>query len=141
MTLSELLGMSGAALSGYAYLPQITHLLHERCSAGLSERAFTLWLIASGLMTIHAFTIRAPVFILLGGLQLFATATIAYFSRRYRGLACPSHAMNPAAEAEVTKPIANDEIRSTPPRRGEGARAGTPAGEAPPLGQRRGQAQ
>src|SRR5687768_3296165 len=99
MTLSELLGLSGAALSGYAYLPQITHLVRERCSAGLSERAFILWLIASGLMTVHAVTIGAPVFVLLGALQLNATATIAYFGRRYRGLVCPSHQIDPAAEA------------------------------------------
>jgi uncharacterized protein with PQ loop repeat len=99
MTLSELLGLSGAALSGYAYLPQITHLVRERCSAGLSERAFTLWLIASGLMTVHAITIRAPVFVLLGAQQLVATAIIAYFGRRYRDLVCPSHQVDPAAEA------------------------------------------
>ncbi|HTJ75493.1 MAG TPA: PQ-loop domain-containing transporter [Acidimicrobiales bacterium] len=100
MTLSELVGLSGAALSGYAYLPQIAHLVRERCSAGLSERAFTLWLIASGLMTVHAITIRASVFILLGTLQLACTGIIAYYGRRYRGLACPFHAINPAAAAQ-----------------------------------------
>jgi len=100
MTLSELVGLSGAALSGYAYLPQIAHLVRERCSAGLSESAFTLWLIASGLMTVHAITIRASVFILLGTLQLACTGIIAYYGRRYRGLACPFHAINPAAAAQ-----------------------------------------
>jgi hypothetical protein len=40
MSVPEVLGFSGAALSGYAYLPQISHLVRERCSAGLSERAF-----------------------------------------------------------------------------------------------------
>jgi uncharacterized protein with PQ loop repeat len=97
MTVSELLGLSGAALSGYAYLPQIAHLVRERCSAGLSERAFALWLIASGLMTVHALTIGASVFILLGILQLVCTGIIAYYGRRYRDLACPSHVTNPAA--------------------------------------------
>ncbi len=92
---SELLGLSGALLSGYAYLPQITHLVHERCSAGLSEKAFLLWLIASALMTVHAFAIHATVFLLLGGLQLTATAVIAYFGRRFRGLVCPSHECPP----------------------------------------------
>lgn len=92
---SELLGLGGALLSGYAYLPQISHLVHERCSAGLSERAFLLWLVASGLMTVHAFAIQATVFLLLGFLQLTATALVAYFGRRYRGLACPSHECPP----------------------------------------------
>jgi uncharacterized protein with PQ loop repeat len=100
MNVSELLGLSGAALSGYAYLPQIAHLVRERCSAGLSERAFTLWLIASGLMTVHAITIRASVFILLGTLQLVCTGIIAYYGRHYRGLVCPSHAIDPAVTPE-----------------------------------------
>ena len=94
---SELLGLSGAVLSGYAYLPQISHLIHERCSAGLSEKAFLLWLIASALMTVHAFAIHATVF-RLGALQLTATALIAYFGRRYRGLECPSHDCLPVVQ-------------------------------------------
>ena len=96
MNISETLGFSGAAIAGYAYLPQITHLIRERCSAGLSERAFTLWLVASALMTFHAVTIRASVFILLGFLQVVSTAVIAYYGRRYRGLACPYHQISPA---------------------------------------------
>ena len=86
-----MLGLSGAAISGYAYLPQIMHLIRERCSAGLSERAFTLWLIASALVTFHAVMIGALVFVLLGGLQIVSTAVIAYYGRRYRDLACRSH--------------------------------------------------
>lgn len=100
MTLSELLGLSGAAISGYAYLPQITHLIRERCSAGLSERAFTLWLIASALITFHAVTIGAPVFVLLGCLQVVSTAVIAYYGRRYRDLVCPSHKIDALAAAD-----------------------------------------
>jgi hypothetical protein len=33
--MSELIGLSGASLAGYAYLPQIRHLVCERCSAGI----------------------------------------------------------------------------------------------------------
>ena len=91
MTPSELLGFVGAGLSGYAYLPQITHLVRERCSAGLSERAFALWLTSSVLMTVHAIAIGSSVFIILGVLQIVSTAIIAFFSRRYRNLACSSH--------------------------------------------------
>ena len=99
MTVSEVLGFSGAALSGYAYLPQIMHLIKERCSAGLSERAFMLWMVASGLMTFHALTIGAPVFVVLGLLQIVSTALIAYYGHRYRGLVCPSHQIERLSEA------------------------------------------
>jgi uncharacterized protein with PQ loop repeat len=91
VTASEAIGLSGAAIAGYAYLPQITHLVRERCSAGLSERAFALWLVASALMTVHAITIGAVVFLVLGIQQIGATGLIAFYCRRYRGRACPSH--------------------------------------------------
>jgi hypothetical protein len=54
--MSELIGLSGASLAEYAYLPQTPH---ERCSAGISRRASALWLIASILMTIHAVLLQA----------------------------------------------------------------------------------
>jgi hypothetical protein len=92
VNLSEAAGLSGAALSGYAYLPQITHLVRERCAAGLSERAFTLWLAASVLMTVHATTIGALVFVILGIEQTGATALVAFYCHLYRGQACPAHA-------------------------------------------------
>lgn len=99
VSVSELLGLTGAAIAAYAYLPQITHLVRERCSAGLSERAFGLWLLSSVLMTTHAISIRSPVFIVLGGQQIVATGVIAFFCRRYRGQVCPSHASPAATEA------------------------------------------
>ena len=99
MNPSELIGLGGAALAGYAYLPQITHLVRERCSSGLSERAFTLWLVASLLMTAHAVTIGAVVFIALGIQQVAATSLIAFYCRRYRGRACPSHDPRPPRRA------------------------------------------
>ena len=89
--MSEVLGLSGAALAGYAYIPQIAHLVHERCSAGLSERAFALWLLASLLITIHAVAIGATVFVLLGIQQIVATGLIVFYGRLYRGRVCPSH--------------------------------------------------
>lgn len=88
---SEVIGLSGALLAGYAYLPQITHLVRERCSSGLSERAFSLWLVASLLMTVHAVTIGAVVFVVLGVQQVAATSLIAFYCRLYRGRVCPSH--------------------------------------------------
>ena len=54
---TELAGFVGAALAGLAYIPQIWHLIHERCPAGLSRLAFSLWLTASILVTSHAVAI------------------------------------------------------------------------------------
>jgi uncharacterized protein with PQ loop repeat len=97
--MSELLGLSGASLAGYAYLPQISHLIRERCSAGISRRAFTLWLAASVLMTVHAVLLPAMVFIVLGVIQIAAITTILVYSARYRGLVCPTHAVSPARDS------------------------------------------
>ena len=96
--MSELIGLSGALLAGYAYLPQITHLVREQCSAGISRKAFALWFVASILMTIHALLLPAVVFIALGAIQIAAISAILIFSARYRGLACPFHALDPTAD-------------------------------------------
>jgi uncharacterized protein with PQ loop repeat len=97
--MSELIGLSGASLAGYAYLPQIRHLIRERCSAGISRGAFSLWLFASVLMTIHAVLLPAAVFIVLGGVQIGAISIILVYSARYRGLVCPTHALSPAHDS------------------------------------------
>ncbi len=97
--MSELIGLSGASLAGYAYLPQITHLIHEQCSAGISRSAFTIWLLASVLMTVHAILLPAVVFIVLGAIQIAAITTILVYSARYRGMVCPMHALSPARDS------------------------------------------
>lgn len=96
--MSELLGMTGASLAGLAYLPQIRHLTQERCSAGISRWAFAMWLAASVLMTVHALMLPAIVFIALGAIQIGAISTILFYSARYRGHVCPTHARDPAAD-------------------------------------------
>jgi uncharacterized protein with PQ loop repeat len=103
--MSELLGLSGASLAGYAYIPQISHLVRERCSAGISRGAFALWLLASTLMTIHAVLLPALVFVVLGVIQIGAISTILVYSARYRGQACPSHAVAPARDAFQVLPL------------------------------------
>jgi uncharacterized protein with PQ loop repeat len=97
--MSELIGLSGALLAGYAYLPQIRHLIREHCSAGISRRAFSLWLLASLLMTAHAVMLPAAVFIVLGAIQIGAISMILVFSARYRGAVCATHALSPAYES------------------------------------------
>jgi uncharacterized protein with PQ loop repeat len=91
----NMIGLTGALIGGYAYVPQITHLVKERCSAGISRGAFALWLVSSILVTVNAVFINSIVFIILGAIQIGATATIFFFSTRFRGQVCPFHAEHP----------------------------------------------
>ena len=72
----QMVGLFGAGLAGVAYVPQIWHLIRQRCSAGLSRAAFATWLVASGLVTTNAVMTRSTVFIVLGTIQLTATTVI-----------------------------------------------------------------
>ena len=54
MTTTQILGFSATGLVIVGYIPQIVHLIKERCTAGLSISAFSLWSMASLLFLIHA---------------------------------------------------------------------------------------
>jgi hypothetical protein len=84
-------GFLGASLSGAAYVPQISHLLRERCSAGISRAAFNVWLVASGLVLVRAIAIHAGVFIVLGAIQVTATLVICVAAKVYEHSYCESH--------------------------------------------------
>jgi hypothetical protein len=88
---TELAGFAGAGIAGAAYLPQIWHLVRAHCSAGLSKVAFGAWLAASALIMTNAIAIHAGAFILLGSIQLVATALILAFSIRYEHSYCSAH--------------------------------------------------
>jgi uncharacterized protein with PQ loop repeat len=100
MNIPNMLGLSGAVIAGLAYVPQITHLIKERCTAGLSSDAFALWLLSSVLVTINAVYIQSIVFMVLGGIQIFATAMIYMFTNLYRDQDCQFHAQ-PAHSTDV----------------------------------------
>jgi PQ loop repeat protein len=91
MTATEIAGLAGAGLAGAAYVPQISHLVRARCSAGISPLAFAAWLLASVLTTTHAVAIGAAVFVALGGIQIVATTLIMLYAARYKDTLCPSH--------------------------------------------------
>ena len=91
MTATEVGGFVGAGLAGAAYVPQTSHLIRARCSAGISRLAFKVWLVASVLTTARAITIHADVFIVLGGIQIVATTLIMVLAARYKDTPCPSH--------------------------------------------------
>ena len=91
LTATQIGGFAGAGLAGAAYLPQISHLVRARCSAGISRLAFRVWLLASVLVTARAIAIHAGVFIALGGIQIVATAFIIVCAARYQDAPCPVH--------------------------------------------------
>jgi uncharacterized protein with PQ loop repeat len=100
MTITEIAGFAGAGLAGAAYVPQISHLIRARCSAGISRPAFAVWLLSSVLITARAVAIGAGVFIVLGAIQIVATALIMLYAVRYKDTACLSHLPGqPAATA------------------------------------------
>lgn len=91
LTATEIGGFAGAGLAGLAYVPQISHLVRARCSAGISRLAFEIWLLSSVLTTARAIAIHADVFIVLGAIQIVATALIMAYATRYKDTACPIH--------------------------------------------------
>jgi PQ loop repeat len=103
VTITEIAGFAGAGLAGAAYVPQISHLIRARCSAGISRLAFAAWLLSSVLITARAIAIGAGVFVLLGGTQIVATALIMLYAVRYKDTPCPSHPPGPTrAETGTT---------------------------------------
>jgi hypothetical protein len=91
LTATQIAGFAGAGLAGAAYIPQISHLIKARCSAGISRLAFEAWLLASVLTTARAIAIHADAFIMLGAIQIAATALITLYTARYKDTPCPVH--------------------------------------------------
>ena len=122
-------GFVGAALAGAAYVPQISHLIRARCSAGISRLAFGVWLLSSLLITVRAVAIGAGVFIVLGAIQIVATALIVVCAARYKDTPCPVHRpRQPAARTATGTGTPGTEPGSWRP-------AGRPvAGSAAPAG-------
>ena len=116
LTATEIAGFAGAGLAGAAYVPQVSHLIRARCSAGISRLAFEVWLLASLLTTTRAIAIHAGVFIALGGIQIAATALIMVCATRYKGAPCPIHlpAQPTAAAAAGTGTSGNEPGSRTP---------------------------
>jgi hypothetical protein len=100
LTATQIAGFVGAGLAGAAYVPQISHLIKARCSAGISRLAFAVWFLASVLTTARAIAIHAGVFIVLGGIQIVATALIMLYAARYKDTPCPSHLHGRSAATE-----------------------------------------
>src|SRR5450755_1769585 len=102
LTITQIAGFAGAGLAGAAYVPQISHLIRARCSAGISQLAFEVWLLASLPTTARAIAIHADVFIVLGGIQIVATALIMICAARYKATHCPVHLPGQPAASTAT---------------------------------------
>jgi uncharacterized protein with PQ loop repeat len=102
LTATEIAGFAGAGLAGAAYVPQISHLIRARCSAGISLLAFEVWFLASLLVTARAIAIHAGVFIVLGGIQIVATTLIVVYTARYKDTPCPVHLPQPPRAKTAT---------------------------------------
>ena len=101
MSVFEIFGVAGIAISMLAYVPQVVHLGRERCSAGVSRRAWAMWLASSVLIGTLAVYRRDPVFILLQVSTLTSAAIILVLAHRYRGLVCAFHAHTGGADQEA----------------------------------------
>jgi hypothetical protein len=131
LTATQIGGFAGAGLAGAAYLPQICHLVKARCSAGISRLAFGVWLLASVLIMARAIAIGAGVFIVLGGIQVVATAFILVYAARYRDMPCPVHLPGrPAATAATATGSPGQEPGSRRPAGGPAAASSQPAGHS-----------
>ena len=84
-------GFAGTIIVIIAYLPQIVHLVKAQCSAGISIKAYALWLLSSFLLLAHAFNLNDAVFISLQSYQLGATMTIVVFAWKYKNSTCELH--------------------------------------------------
>jgi uncharacterized protein with PQ loop repeat len=130
LTATEIAGYIGAGLAGAAYVPQISHLIRARCSAGISRLAFGVWLLASFLVMARAIAVHAGVFIVLGVIQIAATAIILFYASRYRDTYCPNHL--PATLGQRQSQGRTSDTESKSGRHGE--TLGEPATErTPPL--------
>ena len=130
LTATEIAGFAGAGLAGAAYVPQISHLIRARCSAGVSPLAFQVWLLASVLTTARAIAIHAGVFIVLGGIQIVATALIMLCAARYKDSPCPVHLPGqPTARAATETGSSGNEPGSWRPAGRPVAESALPAGQ------------
>ncbi len=117
LTATQIGGFAGAGLAGAAYVPQISHLVGARCSAGISRLAFGVWLLASLLTTARAIALGDGVFIVLGGIQIVATALVLVCAIRYKDSPCPVHLPGqPAAKTAAGTSVPGEEPGSRRPR-------------------------
>ena len=86
----ELIGWVGTALVIVAYLPQIHHLLVEKCAWGISILTWMIWLIASTLLLFYCLLRRDFMFMIVQSINISAIVTTIIAVRRSNNI-CPLH--------------------------------------------------
>jgi hypothetical protein len=79
--------LSGAIGTGIiigGYFPEIARLVRTRRSDGVSILSYLLWSAASGLLLVHAWSMRSTVFIVLTTSQALSSLLIAVLASRFR---------------------------------------------------------
>ena len=100
----ETLGVAGIVISMLAYVPQVVHLGRQHCSAGISRRAWAMWLVSSLLVGTLAVHRGDAVFILLQLSTLTSAAVILTLAQRYRGMVCEVHALRYQPQNQRDRP-------------------------------------
>ena len=100
----ELIGIVGIALSVAAYVPQAVHIAREHCAAGVSTRAWSMWLVSGALIGALAIHRGDVVFMLLQLTSLSSAILILFLARKYRGNVCDHHANTDLAPAGIISP-------------------------------------
>ena len=103
----DLVGIIGVAISMVAYLPQVVHLARQHCSAGVSGRAWAMWLVSSLLVGAVAVHRHDPIFILLQLSTLTSATVIVVLAHRYRGMVCATHATALSRGASAGRDLAS----------------------------------
>jgi len=84
MALHTLSGVIGTAIIIGGYFTEIARLVRTRRSEGVSISSYLLWSAASGLLLVHAWSMRMTVFIVLTMFQALFCLLIAVIASRFR---------------------------------------------------------
>ena len=90
MQLEQIIGWVGTALVVVAYLPQIYHLLVQKCAWGISILTWLIWLIGSLLLLAYCILRRDFLFIVVQSINITAIVTTIFLARRSNSI-CPHH--------------------------------------------------
>ena len=90
MQLEQIIGWVGTALVVIAYVPQIYHLLVEKCAWGISILTWIIWLVGSLLLLAYCILRRDFLFIVVQSINITAIITTIFLARRSTRI-CPYH--------------------------------------------------
>jgi lipid-A-disaccharide synthase-like uncharacterized protein len=86
----SILGFIGTAIITLGYLPQIIHLVRERCAWGISLSSWRLWLLGGVLLFLYSLARRDVVFATVQAVQIIAMGLTIYYASRSTHV-CPHH--------------------------------------------------